>query len=305
MTAPLFILAPPRSFTSVTCGMIGTHPELLGVAEINLFARETLGELNEFYSYRPRYQHGLLRVVAELGLGEQTEDNIDAAADLLDELAEVSTSQLFHDLIEWAAPKAIVDKSPLYVINDSALSRIGENFPDARFLHLLRHPRGTCESIVKLQDKLAKERSKFRRRPQRQGQAQAGANKEPNADNMWLHPHQRVMTFLENIPAEQQLRVHGEELLSDPPQHLPAICEWLGVDSSAASIDAMLHPENSPFACLGPSNAQFGNDPDYLENPALRPYSPKDFSLEGSLAWDDTVYFSDALKRLANELGYE
>jgi hypothetical protein len=38
---PLFILAPPRSFTSVICGMIGQHPQMYGLPEVNLFAGET------------------------------------------------------------------------------------------------------------------------------------------------------------------------------------------------------------------------------------------------------------------------
>ena len=33
MTEPLFILAPPRSFTSVVCAMIGNHPQMLGLPE--------------------------------------------------------------------------------------------------------------------------------------------------------------------------------------------------------------------------------------------------------------------------------
>ena len=40
MTQPLFILAPPRSFTTVTSAMIGQHPEMYGLPETNLFVAE-------------------------------------------------------------------------------------------------------------------------------------------------------------------------------------------------------------------------------------------------------------------------
>lgn len=36
MLEPLFILAPPRSFTSVVCAMIGQHPDMCGLPEVNL-----------------------------------------------------------------------------------------------------------------------------------------------------------------------------------------------------------------------------------------------------------------------------
>ncbi len=301
MTAPLFILSPPRSFTSVTCGMVGNHPEMLGVAELNLFARDTVSELHEFYRYRPRYQHGLLRTMAELGLGEQTPATIEAAGALLDEMDAVSTAEVFQDLMAWASPRAIVDKSPLYVINDDALPRIGKAFPDARFLHLLRHPRGTCESIYKLRQKLSDGRQKLLGR---EGPGAGGAE-ALSPENMWLNPHQRVVRFLETIPAERKMRIHGEILLSDPERYLAEIADWLDISTDSAAIERMLHPEDSPFACLGPENAKFGNDPDYLENPALRPYQAKELSLDGPLSWDNTLEFSSAFKHFAVDLGYE
>ena len=66
MHRPLFILAPPRSFTSVSCGMIGQHPQLLGLPETNLFARADYNQLALLFRVRPRLQHGLLRAIAEL-----------------------------------------------------------------------------------------------------------------------------------------------------------------------------------------------------------------------------------------------
>jgi hypothetical protein len=147
---PLFILAPPRSFTSVICGMIGQHPEMYGLPEVNLFAADDYKGLNRLYRRRPGFRHGLLRAIAELGLGKQTEDNIRVARLWLEENTDTISAALYRDLAEWAEPRRLVDKSPIYVFSPSNMQRIKRAFPDAYYIHLVRHPRDTCESILKL-----------------------------------------------------------------------------------------------------------------------------------------------------------
>ena len=92
--------------------------------------------------------------------------------------------------------------------------------------------------------------------------------------------------------------------MAEPDLYLRQVTEWLGVDGSDASVEAMKHPENSPFARLGPRNARFGNDPSFMESPELRPYTPKAQSLEGPLAGSDGTELSDAVKACAREFGY-
>ena len=42
MTAPLFLLAPPRSYTSLVNAMLGQHPQAFGLPELCLFNVEKL-----------------------------------------------------------------------------------------------------------------------------------------------------------------------------------------------------------------------------------------------------------------------
>jgi hypothetical protein len=113
MTPPLFILSPPRSFTSVTCAMLGNHPEMFGLAETNLFAADTLGELGR--SNRPghRRQHGLLRSLAQLAFGDQTPASIAAAQEWLNDNAALVTGDVFKMMIDWSGDLCLVEKSPL------------------------------------------------------------------------------------------------------------------------------------------------------------------------------------------------
>src|SRR5262245_30909041 len=69
---PLIILGAPRSFTSVVCAMLGQHPEMYGLPEVNLFVAETMAERRGLIAQPPWSEHGLLRAVAQLFGGEQT-----------------------------------------------------------------------------------------------------------------------------------------------------------------------------------------------------------------------------------------
>ena len=238
MSQPLFILAPPRSFTSVVCAMIGNHPDMLGLPETNLFAADTLNGLRQIHEFKPRFAHGLLRSIAQLGLGGQTVENIDAAQRWVDEQGHLPTKDVFRDLMDWAAPRGLVDKSPMHVFREGALDRIVEAFPEARFLHLCRHPRGNCESVYEL-SKTA-------------GPAQR--NEPLTPEQIWLKPHLRIMEVLETVPMDQQMFMRGEALMAAPKVYLPQIAEWLKIRTDSAAIDAMLRPEESPFACIGPAN---------------------------------------------------
>lgn len=305
MTDPLFILAPPRSFTTVMCAMIGEHPQMLGLPETNLFARDSYVELGELYGKRPRLQHGLLRSVAQLGLGGQSAENIEVAKRWLRGYARTSTADLFHDLAAWAAPKRLVDKSPIYVYNRDNLARIRRAFPNAYYLHLLRHPRGMCESMYTLRQRTEERHAQRTRRRDSDAADVTGAPRGAiDPDLVWLAPHRTIVDFLATVPPERQMRLRGEEALADVDTYLPRIAEWLGVDCDRAALERMKHPEGSPFACFGPPNARLGDDPGFLEKPWLRPYERKALDLEGPLSWDPRLALSAGAKELARHFGY-
>jgi hypothetical protein len=305
MAEPLFILAPPRSFTTVMCAIIGEHPQMLGLPETNLFARDSYVELRELYSKRPSLQHGLLRSVAQLGLGGQSAQNIEVARRWLHGYSRASTADLFNDLLAWAAPHRLVDKSPSYVYNRDNLARIRRAFPNAYYLHLLRHPRGTCESKYALRQRSQERQAQSRRRHDPDAVELDDERRPPiDPDFAWLTPHRTIVDFLATVPPERQLRLRGEDVLADLDTYLPRIARWLGVDDDTAALERMKHPETSPFACFGPPNARLGDDPSFLEKPRLRPYKHKAQDLEGPLSWDAQLAFSAEVKKLAQDFGY-
>jgi len=256
---------------------------------------------------RPGFSHGLLRAVAELGLGEQTEENIKVAKKWLEEHKNISGGMIYSDLVEWGSPKRLVDKSPIYVYSHETLHRIKHAFPSASYIHLVRHPRATCDSILKMRyvvkdglDKLQVgevAKKLVKKRYEKMAQFQ-------DPDDLWLKPHLRILEFLEGLEPGQHMQIIGEDFMADPDTYLLKITEWLKIRSDNESIEAMKHPERSPYACYGPPNAKFGNDPSYLEAPEMREYKPRKCSLEIASENEEPMVLSEDLMQCAMHFGY-
>jgi len=299
--APLIILAPPRSYTSLVCAMAGQHPDLYGLPELNLFVAETMRAREGLLGDRLFADHGLLRAVAELVLGDQSVQTIALAKRWLRARRECSWLAVFEELAAYIAPRHLVEKSPRTVQHVERIQRVRRSFPDARFLHLLRHPRSQGESMRQLGGAGVSRRL--------EDDAFDWATDPPTIDpqRLWYRTHVNIMTFLDGVPKDQWLRLRGEDLLESPDRHLKKIAELMAVRSDPDAIEAMKHPERSPFACIGPWNAPFGNDPKFLRSPQLRSdgVAPSRRALPGPLPWrEDGAGFSAEVVTLARELGY-
>ncbi len=296
MHRPVFILCPGRSFSSVVCSMLGQHPDLYGVPELNLFLGDTLGGLMHLARRRrSNYMlHGLVRALAELRFGGQTEAGGKQAWGWIDQHLHWSTARVFRDLAERMAPRQCVDKSPAYSAQMDYLKRMHETFPEARYLHLSRHPRATANSQYRV---LAVKKA-FR--PADHMTANPTA-----VEQHWIRNHSNILEFAQDLPPGQYMRLQGEQLLNDPRTYLPQIVEWLEIRNDAPAMGAMLHPEDSPYAGFGPQCAPCGNNLGFLENPRLRIGGLPELSLRGPLEWlDDEGEFSRHTIELAHQLGY-
>jgi Sulfotransferase family len=314
-TAPpeiVVILAPPRSFTSVTCAMLGQHPELYGVPELRLFDAGTLGEWTDLCrqaSYP--MASGTLRAVAQLVFGEQTATTIQMARRWVRLRSHWSTRRLIRFLGELVYPRILVDKSPSTVYSSRALFRAYRMFPQARFIHLLRHPRGHAESVLKLM-RFIEARRQAPLPPHNwlvrlSSFALDGQDLQiPDPQRAWYVLNSNIRRFLESIPETQGMAVRGEDLLSNPDIVLEQIARWLGVRTDQDAIEAMKHPERSPYVGFGPKGASRGNDPFFLTNPRLRSNHPDPGGLDGPLSWrPGRTEFLPEVKALARGFGYQ
>lgn len=293
---PVFILCPGRSFSSVVCGMLGQHPQLYGLPETNFFVADTVDGLFQRFAGRgDRHRlHGLVRTLAQLHDGEQTEAAAERAWEWLRERLPMTTRELAWYVASQLGPRQMVEKSPSNCAEAAYLARLYQIFPTARFLHLSRHPRSTGKSLYQV-------RQEQRARRGRDRMPVDGRRMEEN----WLKVHGHILRFTERLPVGQSLHLQGEQLLADPDRYLRQIAEWLDIRMDAQAIEAMKHPEVSPFATLGPDNARGGNNRKYLEDPRLRTGSPPKVNLSDPLEWmADGSGFSPATVALARRLGY-
>ena len=295
---PLIILGSPRSFTSLICAMLGQHPQCYGMPELNLFVAETLKEFIEAFSgYRQIQLHGLIRAVAQLYSGEQTLTSLAMVRRWMVPRLEHSTADVYRELCRKVAPLRIVDKSPVYVLYQDYLRRINKTFPNAYFLHLLRNPRTQGESILQIADgamAVLADSVDYSTDP-------------PTVDPQlsWYRAQRNIEEFLKDVSPVRQMRLLGEEMLNDRERHLRAICSWLGIATDDAALDAMLHPECSPFACLGPLGSHLGNDINFLQSPALRPGKVSCPPLAGPLSWrKDGQGLRPEILAMAQRVGY-
>ncbi|MCB1776278.1 MAG: sulfotransferase [Candidatus Competibacteraceae bacterium] len=304
---PVFILAPPRSFTSLVSTMLGQHPQMYGFPELNLFMAESMDEFwrgvdrdgGRKSTFWPVMRHGLLRTVAQLYAGEQTIDSVALAYRWIHARASRSTHEIFQELLEKIDPLIAVEKSPGYLRRRSYLDRLREALPQARFIHLLRHPRGQCASVLKARG--GKLMLMMLNAVDTSGDT---AIIEPQI--LWHDAHALVMEFLNELPREQWLRVQGERILANPDTELPRICQWLELPCGPRELAAMKAPEQSPYAYVGPINARLGNDINFLLEPRLRSaqFDDDDDPAE-PLPWrPDHQGLHPAVVELAQELGY-
>jgi hypothetical protein len=111
--------------------------------------------------------------------------------------------------------------------------------------------------------------------------------------------------FATSLPVERYLRVRAEDVLNDPQSQLHAIATWLGIRTDGDAIEAMRHPEASPFAHPGPSvsGVAGGNDPSFLHDPIPHRVDIP-CTLEPPAGWVADPSAWEIVADLANQLGY-
>lgn len=293
-TQPLFILTCMRSYSSLVCAMLGQHPQMYSLPEQNLFVADTVNKLMKAsLLLRPASLNGLARAVAEIEFGAQTEEAVELAFQWLKKRSHWSTQKVFFHFMDAVTPRICIDKSPSTGLTKAFLNRLRRMFPRANFLHLTRHPRPTCRSMYQLSVETN----------QRHGGKQTVKKDQAG---LWHRINRNIMDFSRDIPVGQFMHIQGEKLLGEPDVYFPQIVEWLGLDAGEENLALMFHPENSPFAFIGPKNAPFGNDVNFLENPKFQHREIPTASLEGPLEWlPGKKTFNRETLELARELGYQ
>jgi hypothetical protein len=171
-------------------------------------------------------------------------------------------------------------------------------FPQAKFIHLVRHPLPQGQSVLN-----AKGGSGLLMALNAIDHRGEVAALEPQI--AWHDAQIRILRFLDGLPDDQFVTIRGEDFLNDLDGYLPALCRWLGISDAPEAIAEMRHPERSPFSAMGPANAPLGNDVNFLKSPALREGEVKVPPLDSPLPWRrDGDGLHPRVRGLAEALGY-
>lgn len=286
MQDPLIILSPPRSFSSVVSTVIGEHPQIYGFPELHLFSGRTVEDIIRREEKAGNAgPPGLLRTLAQEHYGLQTANTILKATIWFRQRRHWPTKKLLDYLLEQVSPKMGLEKSPETAGKRVFLERSHTWFPKAYYLHLTRHPVSSRKSIQEFYEEKKKRKH-------------GSLKHQVDGLIVWYVMHKNIVDFTRTLPIGQYMRIKGEDLLSDPDVYLPQIAAWLGLRTDAAAIAAMKHPENSPYAYVGPPPVRGGNDPKFMRNPRLRQGKVKEPSLADFWQQHDWQWASSDLQEM-------
>ncbi|MCB1852795.1 MAG: sulfotransferase, partial [Gammaproteobacteria bacterium] len=279
----VFILAPPRSGTSLLRVLLGGHPNLFSPPELNLLNHNRLQERRDAYSGRLSFlAEGTVRaIMGALGVDAM------AASQRMQQYEEddLSTIDFYARLQDWIGEKVLVDKSALYCLHGDALQASQDAFSDAYYLHLVRHPCAVIRSFEKARTDLLL--------PYRFSCAVRIV-----AELLWVLGHRNTLDFLAGVPAERQYRVGFENLVRDPRSEIDAVCATLGIAFNAE----MLKPYNDPVKRMTDGVHQLSGgltDPRFLQHTRIETQVADQWRDEM-----DAASLGDAARLMARSLCY-
>lgn len=243
----IFILSPPRSGSTLLRVMLGGHPRIFSPPELYLLGFNTLQERRSKLSGRfAFFREGLVRAVMQLrGFSADAAENLVATA----ENDGTTTHEFFRRLQSWAPGKLLVDKTPGYALHPQVLARAEAEFENALFIHLVRHPMATIASFedVRVDLVTGDERDPLPESAKKRGEL------------WWLISHENILSFLQTVPQERQVRIHYEDLVGKPESTVRTLCDRSRIDFHSAMLDPYADKKDRMTDGLTPVSRMLGD----------------------------------------------
>lgn len=206
----VFLIGAPRSGTTLTTRMLGSHARIYAPAEPHLMpplAHLGYHERVDRAPYDP--------VITQIGLREFVGALPGGEADYLEALRR-ATDHLYGRALEAAGGGDLLflDKTPAYALVLDFLVRL---YPDARYIVLTRHPVAIWSSIVD---------SFF-----------DGDHAAAHAHNPVLERYVPALARFLRDAEVRKLHLRYEDLVADPERHMRDLCAFLGIDFDPGMID--------------------------------------------------------------------
>lgn len=219
----IFILAPPRSGTTLLRVMMAGNPRLFAPPELELLSFNTLFDRSDAFKGRDAFWlEGAIRAVMEL-LG----CSAGRAKALVEDCEQVglSTKRFYRWMQNRLGERILVDKTPSYALDLEILNRAETDFGEALYVHLLRSPQGMIKSFEESQ--LDQIFPRF---------SHPFATREV-AEMIWVISQQNIMSFLSGIPSNRHHAVRFEDLVNEPEPALRRLCDFIGIEFNTEMLD--------------------------------------------------------------------
>jgi hypothetical protein len=238
----VFILAPPRSGTTLLAAMLGGHPDLFVAPELNLFGFDRMGHRrDECQDAASVWLDGTIRAVMNI-YGLSADDAV--ARVKRAEHANVTVAEQVAALQSAIAPRLLVDKSPAYGLRLETLRQIEATVRSARYVHLSRHPAAMIRSFAEHHmDQIYLNGDTLP--PREAGEA------------VWVITHRNILQFLGSVASDRQVHVRYEDLVLEPEREMHRVSDALGREFHAAMLNpygagscerlAGVHPQSKPL----------------------------------------------------------
>ncbi|MBT2206470.1 sulfotransferase [Actinomadura sp. NEAU-AAG7] len=293
--SPVFVLAPARSCSTSLVAMLSGHDRIYGFPELLLFGATTVAELLDEATRRPNLPKsrvearlsGPLRAVAEIHEGRQDAPAVERAREWLEERRDWPTPRLFDHLGARLERCIAVEKSTETLMHPEGLRRCFAAFPDARYIHLVRHPVTTARSM----------REQWRELFPSDGESEL----LERGASAWYRGHLRAVSALASLPTGRWIGLRAEDVLADPASHLPGVLDWLGLDGGDVAL--MKPTQEWVFAGAGDDDSAYGEDLGFLRSPETFPPSLPDARPREAFTGLPQAMVEE-IGRLARHLGY-
>ena len=144
------------------------------------------------------------------------------------ELRDLSVKQFYKLMQEWLGSVTLVDKTPTYSLSLQTLQRAEDDFENARYIHLIRHPSFMISSFEE-----AKLHVFFP--PFLIGEHDFTSPQL--AELIWNVSNQNIDTFLDSIPGDRKCLVSFEELVRNPMETMKRIADFLSLPLHPDMVD--------------------------------------------------------------------
>ncbi|MCG8422402.1 MAG: sulfotransferase [Proteobacteria bacterium] len=271
----VFVLGVPRSGTTLLRLMLAGHPGLFSPPEMVLAPFRTMAERHDVLQRRYWEKGGLRRTFMELeGL------DVDAAKERVAGLMDKTVPEVYALVQQLIGDRILVDKCPHLCGLPEALQHLDSQFPEARFLWILRNPGSVIRSFqnVNMAEVL------FEGYPYE------------HPEELWRKGNLVIRDFLAGIPSDRWTRFTYEDMVRESERVMRRICATLGLDFAPA----MIEPYKGDRMLKGPKGARAVGDPNTATRSKIDP-ALADKWLQGF----DHRNVSAETKAVAGEFGYD